>query len=321
MYNVLMKNNLSKIRHPFQLQGSLTKPNYFEGWYFKQVHLEQDKTISFIFGISTGKHDPHSFVQVIQSNPLSTAYFKFPLEAFKVDGQGFILDKNRFGLNELEIHLHQEGLIIDGILYYSDHQILVNKIMMPNIMGPFAYIPDLECNHGVISMNHHVNGTLNINHHLYTFKQERGYIEKDWGRSFPKRYIWIQGNHFNDPKTSFMASIAHIPLLGLSFEGLICQLDTPHKRFRFATYTFSKMTSLRKTEDGFEFVLKKGSSSLKVIAHIPVSGELRSPHLGSMIKTIKEGLGGSIDLILTQKGQDDLILGSDHCGIEIEGYL
>ncbi len=312
---------LSKIRHPFQIQGSISKKNYFEGWYYKQVQLEKDKTISFIFGYSTGKQDPHSFIQVIQSNPLTTAYYKFPLNAFQIDGQSYAIEKNRFSLHEIELHLNQEDLVIDGLLHLTNHQILKHQVFMPNIMGPFAYVPNMECNHGVISMNHDVNGTLIINHVTYTFRDESGYLEKDWGTSFPKRYIWIQGNHFKETKAGFMVSVADIPTLGFTFEGIIAQLDLPKERFRFATYNGTKRTYLKKTEDGFEFELKKGSSSLTVIAHVPISGTLKSPHLGSMNKTIKEGLGGSIELILKEKGQSERRFSADHCGIEIEGYL
>jgi len=316
-----MKTNLSKIRHPFQIQGSLRKRNYFEGWYYKQVQLDQDKTISFIFGYSTGKQDPHSFIQVIQSNPLSTAYFRFPLDAFEQDGQSYAIEKNRFNLHEIELHLSQAGLTIDGILHLSDHQFLKSTFTLPNIMGPFAYVPNLECNHGVISMNHHVNGTLIINHKPYAFKNENGYLEKDWGISFPKRYIWIQGNHFKDTRGSFMVSVADIPFMGMAFEGIIAQLDLPSQRLRFATYNGTKRTLLAKTPDGFEFELKKGATTLRVITHIVDSGVLKSPKLGSMNQTIKEGLGGSIELILKQKGQKEQRFASDHCGIEIEGYL
>ncbi len=316
-----MKTYLSKIRHPFQLQGSISKKNYFEGWYYKQVHLDKDKTVSFIFGISTNKQDPHSFIQVIQSNPLVTSYFKFPLASFQIDGASYAIGKNRFSLHELELHLAQEDLIIDGLLTFSDHQFLQHRVFMPNIMGPFAYVPNMECNHGVISMHHHVNGTLIINHDSYHFKQESGYLEKDWGTSFPKRYIWIQGNHFNQVKGSFMASIADIPFLGLAFEGIIAQLDLGKRRLRFATYNGAKLSSLTKTGDGFEFVLKKGTTTLQVTAHLPVTGKLKSPHLGSMTKTIKEGLGGNIELVLKEKGQKEQMFTCDHCGLEIEGYL
>jgi hypothetical protein len=162
---------------------------------------------------------------------------------------------------------------------------------------------------------------LIINHVDYHFKREKGYLEKDWGISFPKRYIWIQGNHFENPKVSFMASIADIPFLGLAFEGIICQLDLGHRRLRFATYNGAKVSEMKKTEDGFEFTLRKRNISLQVIAHVPVTGVLKSPHLGSMVQTIKEGLGGNIELILKEKGQETLRMSSDHCGIEIEAYL
>jgi tocopherol cyclase len=320
-YNRIMKNYLSKIKHPFQFQGSFSKKNYFEGWYYKQVHLSSDKTISFIFGISTGTQDPHSFIQVIQSNPLTTAYFRFPLKAFQMNGTSYIIDKNRFSLTELELHLSQDDLQIDGVLHLSDHTFLDHQVLMPNIMGPFAYLPNMECNHGVVSMGHTVDGSLIINHVDYHFKREKGYLEKDWGISFPKRYIWIQGNHFENPKVGFMTSIADIPFLGLAFEGIICQLDLGHRRLRFATYNGSKVSEMKKTEDGFEFTLRKRNISLQVIAHVPVTGVLKSPHLGSMVQTIKEGLGGSIELILKEKGQETLKMSSDHCGIEIEAYL
>ncbi len=316
-----MNSYYSKIKHPFQLQGSLTRSNYFEGWYYKQVHLEKDKTISFIFGFSTGCKNPHSFIQVIQSNPLTVHYFSFPLNAFKIDGASFTLDENRFSQDEIELHLTQADLTIDGHLILSDHSILDHSFFMPNIMGPFAYLPFLECNHGVVSMHHHVDGTLMINHEPYHFKQAIGYIEKDWGASFPKRYIWIQGNHFKDSKVRFMASIADIPFLGFAFEGIICQLDLGQRRLRFATYNASTFHHLTKTDDGFEFELKKGSLTLHVTTHIFSTGDLKSPHLGNMIQTIKEGLGGTVDLILNEKGHEPLRLSSEHCGIEIEGYF
>jgi hypothetical protein len=252
---------------------------------------------------------------------LTTAYFRFPLKAFQIDGASYIIDKNRFSLNELEVHLHQADLIIDGVLHLSDHMILDHCFLMPNIMGPFAYLPNMECNHGVISMSHHVDGTLIVNHTPYHFKQEKGYLEKDWGFSFPKRYIWIQGNHFADIKTGFMVSIAEVPFMGRAFEGIICQLDLGQKSYRFATYNFSKKVFLRKTEDGFTFELKKGTTTLQVIAHVPVTGILKSPHLGSMNQTIKEGLGGNIELILKVNGLTEQRFTSDHCGIEIEGYF
>jgi hypothetical protein len=42
--------------------------------------------------------------------------------------------------------------------------------------------------------------------------------------------------------------------------------------------------------------------------------------MGAMTQTIKEGLGGTIEVVLHRKGHASLHLTSTHCGIEIEGY-
>lgn len=54
-----------------------------------------------------------------------------------------------------------------------------------------------------------VEGTVKVNDQEIDFTGGRGYIEKDWGSSFPKRYIWIQSNHFEEPTASLFFSIAY----------------------------------------------------------------------------------------------------------------
>ena len=81
-------------------------------------------------------------------------------------------------------------------------------------MGPFAYFPFMECFHGVLSMKHRVSGSIVVNSKELIFNNGIGYIEKDWGRSFPKRYLWLQCNDFSTEETSIMVSIADIPFLG-----------------------------------------------------------------------------------------------------------
>ena len=60
-------------------------------------------------------------------------------------------------------------------------------------MGPFHYLPFLECNHAIISLRHHITGSLKVNNQKFQIIGD-GYIEKDWGRSFPQDYLWLQSN-------------------------------------------------------------------------------------------------------------------------------
>ena len=47
----------------------------------------------------------------------------------------------------------------------------------------------MECYHGIISMNHDILGSLKYNDEDISFNKGKGYMEKDWGHSFPKLYL------------------------------------------------------------------------------------------------------------------------------------
>jgi hypothetical protein len=314
-YNEFMSSTLRNT--PFLFQGSLTKPNYFEGWYYKQVHENSDRSISFIFGIST--RDPHAFIQIITSNPLVTTYVRYPLESFRAHEQGYRLGNSWFSPDRLVLDVEDATLAVRGELHLSQLTPIHRNLYAPNIMGPFAYLGNMECNHGVVSMSHRVHGLITVNGESWSFTDQVGYLEKDWGRSFPRRYVWIQGNHF-DQDAAIMISVADIPFMGFHFEGVICQLNVANAVYRIATYTGARCTGIAHTDDGFKLTIKQGSLSLEVIAHVPDQGILKSPSMGAMTQTIKEGLGGTIEVVLHRKGHASLHLTSTHCGIEIEGY-
>jgi hypothetical protein len=195
-----------------------------------------------------------------------------------------------------------------------------NNWYMPTIMGPFSYIPNMECNHGVVSMNHTVSGILQLNDETFKYNNDIGYIEKDWGTSFPNRYIWLQGNHFNQHDEAFMLSIANIPFLGLNFEGLIASLTINKKSYRFATYTGAFKRKLIKHSNGFDLTIQSLFYKLLINVHMDEQAELVSPQNGLMKNTIKEGLGGQITLTLYHFNKQVWSGKSYHCGVEIEGY-
>jgi hypothetical protein len=51
-------------------------------------------------------------------------------------------------------------------------------------MGPYAFVPFMECYHGILSMDHKINGQLIIHDEIIDFTGGKGYMEKDWGQSF-----------------------------------------------------------------------------------------------------------------------------------------
>ncbi len=309
------------ISKAFSIQGTTHKKEYFEGWYFKQVNLNHGVTISFIFGYSTNTINPHSFIQIIRTNPLKTYYISYPLDDFISIDDGYQIGNTFFSVNELKLNIDTDEIRCIGHLSFNNHtELNGSNWYMPTIMGPFSYIPNMECNHGVVSMHQTVKGILKLNDESFEFKDDIGYIEKDWGTSFPNRYIWLQGNHFTEPNTSFMLSIANIPFLGLNFEGLIASLNINNRSYRFATYTGAFKRKLTKNDNGFELIIHRGFYKLIINVHIDEQADLVSPQNGLMMNTIKEGLGGKISLSLYHFNKLIWTGISNNCGVEIEGY-
>jgi hypothetical protein len=164
---------------------------------------------------------------------------------------------------------------------------------------------------------HTLSGSITVNGEVINFTGGKGYLEKDWGQSFPENYVWVQANHFLDEDVSFFFSYAKIPYLGLKFLGLICHLYLKGKHYRFATYNGGKVISETLGKTQVEYVLKKGDLRLKFIASVDAFASLPSPRLGEMNHAIKEGLSGVVSIWLIDK-KDILYQGeSRSAGIEI----
>ena len=135
---------------------------------------------------------------------------------------------------------------LSGTLHFSDLHPLPKRWYAPGIMGPFAFLPFMECYHGIVSMSHRVTGRLQADGREVLFEQGRGYTEKDWGRSFPQAWVWLQSNHLSGDATgSLSASVAHIPYLGLAFTGFIVAFLWQQHLYTFTTYNGGKLDFLR----------------------------------------------------------------------------
>lgn len=321
---------LRKIRYPILFQGNLKKKHYFEGWYYKQVSKDKREVISFIPGISLFDNDHHSFVQYIfvsldeNNNKITkTGYLRYPLEAFKFTDTPFSIQvgENVFSESKVFVKLIDDEINIEGTLELGHFTPIEKSILMPNIMGFFAYIPKMECYHGVVSMNHRLSGTLKINDREIDFSEGNGYLEKDWGTSFPKEYVWIQCNNFMNRKTSLFASIADIPFMKKAFRGFICNLSIDGKEYRFATYNKSKLKIEKITDVNVMLSLENSEAILSIVAILNKPGELIAPQKGKMQKIVKEELWGEVRIHLYNKQNYSIYedVGS-MAGIEIVGF-
>lgn len=320
----------NKINNPILFQGNLEKKNYFEGWYYKQVTADKKIRLSFIPGVSLNKTDSHSFIQYILVENKDngevvthTGYVRYEVEEFLPQNNPFRVQigKSVFTEDHLFIDIADERFTFQGEIKLGKFHSIKSSRIQPNIMGPFAYIPKMQCYHGVISMMHDLTGTIKINGKELDFSKGRGYIEKDWGNSFPKEYIWLHSNHFEKTETSLFFSIAHIPFYITEFEGFICNLVAADKEYRFATYNQSTCTIQEISKDSVSVRLENKNARLDLKAKVSGQGQLVAPVEGTMEKMIKEGISGIIYLRLEDKVTGEVYEDiGQHAGVEIVDY-
>lgn len=321
----------NKINKPILFQGNLKNKNYFEGWYYKQVTVDKKIRLSLIPGVSLNKKDSHSFIQYILVKNKDdgqivthTGYIRYEVEEFLVQDKPFRVQigNSVFTEDYIYVNLADDLFSFKGEIKLGRFHPIECSRFQPNIMGPFAYIPKMQCYHGVISMMHKLTGTMEINGKEFDFSHGRGYIEKDWGNSFPKEYIWLHSNHFENNRTSLFFSIAHIPFYVTEFEGFICNLVVNDHEYRFATYNRSRCTIQNITKDSVAIRLENKNARLDLNAKVSGQGQLIAPVEGTMQKTIKEGISGVITLRLEDKVTGEIYEDTgQNAGVEIVDYL
>lgn len=301
--SVPLRHRLLKLWNPGWYQNGPKRLGYFEGWYFKCVDADAQHAVALIPGISLTPDGAgsHAFVQLIRAGG-DTAYWEYPAEEFRFAADRFEIEvgPNRFSPNGIRLDAEGEAGRLTGELRFGEWTGWPVRPLSPGIMGWYRFVPFMETYHGVLGLDHAVDGGLEIDGASLSFDGGRGYVEKDWGRSFPSSWVWAQSNHFGAPGTSVMISVARIPWLGSSFVGYIVGLLHGGELHRFTTYNGTKMRAFSIREGQAHMTLARSDLSLELSVDGAHPGKLRSPVLGAMDGTVWESLDASIGVKLTR---------------------
>jgi tocopherol cyclase len=317
--------NLWKIMHPERFQGSKSWRNYFEGWYYKLVDAAEEHVLAVIPGISLGstKEDSHAFIQIFNGTTGDYEYFTFPVNEFLSASRAFDvrIAANCFSDSALRLDLAQSGHRITGELWFENVVPYPKRLFAPGIMGWASFVPFMQCKHGIVSMNHTIHGALAIDGEQLSFEGGKGYIEKDWGRSFPRAYVWMQANHFTAMDTAFMLVLARIPWLRLTIPGFAAVLWHDNRYYLFATYTGARITRFEKGAHRVRLSIEDRHFNLDLEGLQGMVVALKSPHAGSMTGRIFESLAATLKLRLYAKRStgDQLLLEDEgrNAGLEV----
>jgi hypothetical protein len=309
--------------HPGIYHGSQARPPFFEGWYFKLVNQAETRRYAIIPGIILGQ-DSHAFVQVLDGATGQTAYHTYPPEEFQSSTSDFSI---RVGPNTFEsdrIHLdNPDGpLGVRGDLSFTGVTPWPVSLFSPGIMGWYAWAPRMECYHGVLGFDHIIQGSLAVDGDPVDFSEGRGYIEKDWGQSFPEAWVWFQTNHFEQPGACLTASVANIPWMGSAFRGFIIGFWHEGELLRFATYTGARVEKLAISETHVDWVVSTRRHRLEMRAERAEGGLILGPTKLEMGKRVLETLNARIEARLTHKSGELIFEGiGRHAGLEVHNTL
>jgi tocopherol cyclase len=308
---------------PGMYHGFNKKPPFFEGWYYKMVSADEKHKIAIIPGVILGQ-DAHAFVQVLDGVDGKTSYHVYPFDAFHADQSRFALEigENRFDARHLSLQIDgPEGQLAGEIQLGSLNPWPV-KLLSPGVMGWYAWVPQMECYHGVLSFDHSLQGSLTYNGKQMDFNAGRGYIEKDWGQAFPAGWVWFQSNHFGGLPACITASVAIIPWRGSAFRGFIVGLWLDGRLYRFATYTGARLQNLQIYDDHVDWILQDRRYRLHLVARRVQGGLLRGPTRLDMGKRVVETLNATVELRLeTLQGAAIFEAVGAHAGLEVMGDL
>ena len=200
----------------------------------------------------------------------------FPYRDFRKDRSQIEIGSNRFGDEGIHLDIHTPELHAIGDLRFGPFSPL-----RYDIMGPFRYVPFMQCRHSVFSMKHTVHGEISINGMPYIFRDATGYMEGDRGHSFPKEYLWTQCSF---PEGSLMLSVADIPFGPFRFTGIIGIVHLHGKEYRIATYLGAKPVRITPGK----IIVRQGNFTLTIEPEAFSGDPLQAPVGGAMHRTIYE---------------------------------
>lgn len=320
-----MRSRIRGILHPEAVHE--LGPGSFEGWYVKFVSDDLTQRWAVIPGIFRGLDGAdEAFVQVLDGGTGRSWYHRYPAADFAAADDRFDVrvGPNRFSAAGATLDLPQ---LRGELRITSALDPWPVRLWSPGVMGWYAWVPAMECYHGVVSFGHSVAGVLDVEGAPVDFAGARGYIEKDWGLAFPAGYLWLHSNTFAASDASLMASVALIPWRGREFRGFIVGLRTGGRLYRFATYTGARSTSLHVDDEHVRWTLRAPALpgqprlELELRADRVAGGLLHAPIRTEMHRRVEETLDAEVAVTLRR---GDKVVFADvgrAAGLEVHGEV
>jgi tocopherol cyclase len=189
--------------------NSSINTRFFEGWYYRISIPELQQSFAFMYAIDDpqgntpvsggsvqilGIDDAHLWRTLPNSSDFYAAYDRFYLEHWGKQNR----DLEGYSASDR----HNRGKIYDPLSQtfctwdYQIKSIHTWGRAQPT-MGIWSYFSVFEPGWQILATHALASGSITWQNQTYSFQNAPAYSEKNWGRSFPSKWFWIQANSFN----------------------------------------------------------------------------------------------------------------------------
>ncbi len=299
--------------------------------------------MAIIPGLSYDAHgEGHAFIQVLDGVAKTAEYHQYDITDFALAPEkSSDHDPSQGSKTSFELHIgnsrfHESGceVVLPNLQLSLKHVSPITwpwKWWSPGAMGPFSFVPGMECRHGVVSLHHAIHGSLQRKNEseIQLSSSTVGYIEKDWGKSFPRGWVWLQTNHLagETEPCCLMVSAGRVPWITGAFRGFIAALYFRGEFHPFTTYNRASF-DLELSKDSAHMVFSRGTSrrnagkgkTLTITAYHAPGVDLISPlPSDGMHGRVNESLLATAEVRFSEEGKTILDTTANWLGFEIGG--
>lgn len=282
---------------PTHLRGNFQQGNYFEGWFQKIYSAEHNASFIIIYGYATQNSiESFGFIQLLlpDGEPRFLYFHKNEVSCdptrhvFKMGRQILSTEAICIQCNDINIQLNLLG----------------NKPIrtLKNSMGYTYFVPGLPCYHAVLNPSHQVSGTIQAGQHHYSLDRATGYLEKNWGNSFPKSYFWMHAVDPLNPKISMLFSRAEIKWMGYNFIRHVGYFNNDGSALDLRLFKDFQLRTAAAEQN--QRLLRLGTKEVQLEVGIKHGKKVmfKGPANGNLSRTIPHHADAQVEVSLNQNG-------------------
>lgn len=281
-------------------QGKCKKDKYFEGWYYKVSCGNYSFVI--IAGISLGDKK-EGYIRILDNSRFNR-YYSFPIEQCNIDWGNCYLKINNCIFSDSRIAIDIEDfpqikadIIFTNIIKYP------RKILQNGIMGIYNNLPFIDCKHEIINMRYNTRGSIMFNRIAINLDGGVGYFEKNWGKAFPEKWIWLEADRFGGD-TTLKVAVAKMQFFKKEFFCISSCVYTGGEFYNVSTYNGAKLQECDKKS----IVIKNKKYTLMVkVLGSNYGLKLQAPFEEYLDKGVEEDINAKIMITLTDEKTDKVI--------------